>query len=414
MDRVILHSDLNNFYASVESKYNPVLRKKPLAVCGDPDLRHGIVLAKNYLAKAYGIKTGDVIWEAQQKCPELEIVTANFSEYLKYSKLVHQIYELYTDRIQSFGIDECWLDVTYSKNLFGSGISIAQTIRKRIKDELGLTVSIGVSWNKIYAKLGSDMKKPDAITEINRDNYKKLIFGLPAKELLYVGRATESKLKKLGIKTIGDIANSDHRFLTSMLGKWGEYLSDFANGNDKSPVCVNENEPMVKSVGNSTTTIRDLKTEDDIKMVVIVLAESVAARLREHKLKGKVISLCLQNTNMSSWNKQIQINEPTFLSKVIIDAAMDLFRFYDFNMPIRNISLKISELSYTQNVHQINFLTDENLTDRAQKLETTIDKIRHRFGYSSISRASVTQDQKLTGLNPKEENVIHPYSYFKA
>lgn len=412
MDRIILHSDLNNFYASVECKRNPVLRKKPLAVCGDPDLRHGIVLAKNYIAKAYGIKTGDVIWEARQKCPELEIVTADFPQYLKYSNLVHQIYELYTDKIESFGIDECWLDVTESKKLFGNGATIAQTIRKKIKDELGLTVSIGVSWNKIYAKLGSDMKKPDAVTEINRDNYKELIFDLPAKELLYVGRATEGKLKSLGIKTIGDIANSDRNFLVSALGKWGEYLFDFANGNDNSPVSFNGDEPIVKSVGNSTTTIRDLKTKDDIKMVIIVLAESIAARLREHGLKGKVISLCLQNINMISWNKQIRINEPTFLSKVIIDSAMSLFGFYDFKMPVRNVGLKISELSYAQNVHQVNLFIDDNQKNKAQKIEITIDKIRHRFGYYSIGRASVMQDQKLTGLNPKEENVIHPYSYF--
>ncbi|HEY8390775.1 MAG TPA: DNA polymerase IV [Clostridia bacterium] len=412
MDKIILHSDLNNFYASVECKQNPSLRKKPLAVCGDPSLRHGIVLAKNYLAKAYGIKTGDVIWEARQKCPDLEIVVADFPKYLKYSELVHEIYREYTDHIENFGIDECWLDVTASKKLFGNGLTIAKTIKQRIKDELGLTVSIGVSWNKIYAKLGSDMKKPDAITEINRDNYKKLIFNLPAKELLYVGRATEHKLENLGIRTIGDIANSDRNFLKSSMGKWGEYLWDFANGYDRSFVCVEGDDPLVKSVGNSTTTIRDLKTEADIKMVIIVLAESIAARLREQGLKGKVISLCLQNTNMVSWSKQTKIKEPTSISKTIIDTAMNLFKFYNFNMPVRNVGLKVSELTYSQEIHQISFFKEENMSDKVQKLETTIDKIRHRFGYSSISRAFVIQDRILTGLNPKEENVIHPYSYF--
>ena len=404
MDKIILHSDLNNFYASVECKHNPILAKKPLAVCGDPELRHGIVLAKNYLAKAYGIKTGDVIWEARQKCPDLNIVTANFPEYLKYSKLVHQIYEQYTDKIESFGIDECWLDVTASKKLFGDGKTIAKTLKQRIKDELGLTVSIGISWNKIYAKLGSDMKKPDAITEISRDNYKKLIFSLPAKELLYVGRATQEKLSKLGIKTIGDIVSFGRNQLISMLGKWGDYLWIFASGNDKSPVCMKGNEPIVKSVGNSTTTIRDLKNEDDIKMIIIVLAESVASRLREQGLKGKVISLCLQDINMLSWNKQIQIKQPTFLSKVIIETAMNLFRFYSFKKPIRNISLTVSDLSYVQKkANQLNLFTDENSLEKTQSLEITIDHIRERFGHSSISRASIIQDQELTELDPKEK-----------
>ncbi|HEY8419618.1 MAG TPA: DNA polymerase IV [Clostridia bacterium] len=410
MDRVILHSDLNNFYASIECLYNPQLRNKPVAVCGDPELRHGIVLAKNYIAKLYGVKTGDVIWEARQKCPDIIIVKANFPLYLKFSQKAREIYERYTDQIESFGIDECWLDVTGSQKLMGSGPKIAQEISQSIKDELGVTVSIGVSWNKIYAKLGSDMKKPDAITVITRDNYKQKIFPLSADNLLYVGRATKAKLAKLNINTIGDIANADVNILKNHLGKWGEYLWVFANGLDDSPVMPNSS--TVKSVGNSTTTVRDLSSIEDIKMVVTVLAESVARRLREQNLKGQCVHLGLQNVDMVYWSKQMTIKEPTFLSGDIIKAAMRLFENYPFDKPVRNVSISVSSLRGADYAQQLDFFGTKERLQKAEKLEKAIDEIRRRFGYFSISRATVAQDKTLTDLNPKEENIIHPYSYF--
>ncbi|HEY8443317.1 MAG TPA: DNA polymerase IV [Clostridia bacterium] len=411
MDRVILHSDLNNFYASIECLYNPELKNKPVAVCGDPELRHGIVLAKNYIAKLYGVKTGDVIWEAKQKCPDIVIVKANFPLYLKFSERVREIYQCYTDLIESFGIDECWLDVTGSQRLMGPGTKIAQEISQRIKDELGVTVSIGVSWNKIYAKLGSDMKKPDAITVITRENYKQKIFPLSADNLLYVGRATKAKLAKLNINTIGDLANADVNILKSHLGKWGEYLWVFANGLDASPVVPNNS--TVKSVGNSATTVRDLSSAEDIKMIVTVLAESVARRLREQSLKGQCVRLGLQDVDLNYWAKQTTIKEPTFLSGDIIKAAMCLFEnHYSFDKPVRNVSLTVSSLSCADNSQQLDFFGTKEKLQKAEKLEKAIDEIRRRFGYFSISRATVAQDKTLTDLNPKEENVIHPYSYF--
>lgn len=405
-----MHSDLNNFYASIECLYNPQLRNKPVAVCGDPELRHGIVLAKNYIAKLYGVKTGDVIWEARQKCPDIIIVKANFPLYLKFSQKAREIYERYTDQIESFGIDECWLDVTGSQKLMGSGPKIAQEISQSIKDELGVTVSIGVSWNKIYAKLGSDMKKPDAITVITRDNYKQKIFPLSADNLLYVGRATKAKLAKLNINTIGDIANADVNILKNHLGKWGEYLWVFANGLDDSPVMPNSS--TVKSVGNSTTTVRDLSSIEDIKMVVTVLAESVARRLREQNLKGQCVHLGLQNVDMVYWSKQMTIKEPTFLSGDIIKAAMRLFENYPFDKPVRNVSISVSSLRGADYAQQLDFFGTKERLQKAEKLEKAIDEIRRRFGYFSISRATVAQDKTLTDLNPKEENIIHPYSYF--
>lgn len=301
MDRAILHSDMNNFYASVECLYRPELREKPVVVGGDPEQRHGIVLAKNGIAKKFGIKTGEAIWQARQKCSFLVALPPDFKKYLRFSRRAKEIYSDYTDQIEPFGIDEAWLDVTGSSGKTGE--EIAQEIRQRIKDELGVTVSIGVSWNKIFAKLGSDYKKPDAVTAITRNNYRDIVWPLPASDLLYVGRATESKLKGVGINTIGDIALSDAKFLKSRLGKWGEYLWSFANGLDSSPVVRAGDEAIIKSIGNSTTTPRDLVNEEDVKMVVYLLGESVASRMREHGFKARTVALYVRDNELRSYGK---------------------------------------------------------------------------------------------------------------
>ncbi|MDD3397036.1 MAG: DNA polymerase IV [Clostridia bacterium] len=414
MERVILHSDFNNFYASVECLYNPSLRDKAVVVCGDVELRHGIVLAKNYVAKKLGIKTGDVIWQAQQKCTDLVVVPANFERYLRFSKLARKIYEDYTDKIESFGIDECWLDVTQSSKIFGGGELIANTLRERLKFELGITASIGVSWNKIYAKLGSDMQKPDATVVISKENYQSKIFHLPASDLLYVGRATFPKLKKFNINTIGEIANADVKFLKERLGKWGEYIWTFANGLDTTSVSSNLAESIIKSVGNSTTTVRDLKDETDVKMIVSVLSESVASRLREQGLKGQVISLYLQDKNLQSFGKQMKIKEPTFLSAEIIKQAMFIFKnFYDFTQPIRNVGVRVSDLSPANYPHQTSIFSSEKQRMKTEKMEKAVDELRRRFGHFIIRRGIEYFDKNLTMLNPKQEHIIHPLSYFK-
>lgn len=412
MERTILHCDLNNFYASVECMQHPAYKSLPLAVCGDAELRHGIVLAKNYPAKAFGIKTGDVIWEAKQKCPDLVVVSANFPLYLRFSKLVRKIYERYTDQIEAFGIDECWLDVTHS-TIFGTGEQIAEQIRKSIKEELGLTASIGVSWNKIFAKLGSDMKKPDATTVISKDNYKDTVWRLPVEDLLYVGKATKSKLHKYMIYTIGDLAHADVDFLRLRLGKWGEYLWSFARGLDASTVKQNGEEALVKSVGNSTTAIRDLETAEDVEMIVTVLSESVAARLKEQWLKGQVVSLYLRDSELKSWGMQQKITQPTFLSKDIIEAAMRLFARYPFRIPIRSVGVKVSELCSADTPIQTEIFASEEQKIKREKAEIAVESLRRRFGHFSISRGTEYLDRQLTGFNPKAENVIHPYSFFR-
>lgn len=322
---MILHVDLNNFYASVECLYNPDLQDKPIAVCGDIEARHGIVLAKNYPAKAFGIKTGEAIWQAKQKVPGLIVVPPDFRKYLRFSKLVRTIYANYTDQIEAFGIDEAWLDVSGSTRLFGNGEDIADKIRCRMKDEIGLTVSVGVSWNKIFAKLGSDMKKPDATTVINQSNYQKIVWPLPVGELLYVGRSTRQKLQNRAIYTIGDLAKRTPIDLRRILGVWGETLYVFANGLDSSAVRRSGEECVIKSIGNSTTTWRDLLNEEDVKMIVYVLSESIAARLREQALKCTGVAISVRDNELVSFERQGQLHQPTFISNDIADKAMDLF-----------------------------------------------------------------------------------------
>ena len=276
-ERCILHSDLNNFYASVECLRRPELKDKPIAVCGSFEDRHGVVLAKNMPAKAMGVKTGEVFWQARKKCPELVSVPADFPAYVAVSRRVREIYARYTDRIEPFGIDECWLDVTESGFLFGSGREIADRIREEVKREIGVTVSVGVSWNKIFAKLASDMKKPDAVTEITRRNFRETAWRLPVSDLLYVGKATAKKLSYMGISTIGDLARADEDALTRELGKWGKVLQIYACGDDDSPVAAEDSRREIKSVGNSLTSYRDLTTEEDVRMLLLMLSESAAS-----------------------------------------------------------------------------------------------------------------------------------------
>lgn len=288
MERVVLHSDMNNYYASIELLHHPELRGRPLVVGGDPEARHGIVLAKDQFAKKAGVKTGMALWQAKQICPEIVFVPPRMGLYLRFSRLVREIYADYTDMQEPFGLDECWLDVSQSGSYKGDGMTIAKEIRNRIKFELGITVSIGVSWNKIFAKLGSDYKKPDAITEISRENYRQIVWPLQVEDLLYVGRATQKKLNLYGIHTIGELARTDPELLHRWFGKMGYVLSVFANGEDQTPVSMEDYHAPIKSIGNSTTTPRDLTTDMDVKIIVYALAESVSARLCENNFKCQV------------------------------------------------------------------------------------------------------------------------------
>lgn len=412
MNRTILHIDLNNYYASVECLYKPELRDKPVVVGGDVEARHGIILAKNNPAKKLGIKTGEAIWQARQKCADLIVLPPDFKKYLRFSRLARGIYADYTDQIESFGIDEVWADVTGSVKLFGSGEQIADTIRQRMKEELGLTVSIGVSFNKIFAKLGSDIKKPDATTVITKENFRDIVWPLPVGELLYVGRSTRNKLQNRAIATIGDLANRDIKLLRMYLGVWGDTLWSFANGLDDAPVRQTGEETMIKSVGNSTTTHRDLINNDDVKLIIFVLAESVAARLRMHGLKCTTVAISVRDKELMSFERQGKLLTPTLVSNDIAQKAYELFmQNYRWNKPIRSIGVRGCDLVTADRHLQLD-LFDESKIER-EDLERTIDKLRRRFGAYSVQRCAMLTDRKLTGFNPKDDHVIHPISYFR-
>ena len=412
MNRTILHVDLNNFYASVECLYRPELRNKPVIVCGDVQARHGIVLAKNYPAKALGVKTGEAIWQAKQKCPGLITVQADFKKYLRFSRMARAIYADYADRIEPFGIDEAWLDVSGTGEIFGTGSDIANQIRQRMQDELGLTGSVGVSWNKIFAKLGSDMKKPNATTIITEENFRELVWPLPIGELLYVGRSTRRKFENRAIYTIGDLAKRDSSDLRLLLGVWGETLWHFANGLDSAPVRQTGEESLIKSIGNSTTTPRDLMNNQDVKLIIYVLAESVAARLRKHGLKCRTISISIRSNDLISFERQGKLSRATFLSGDIAKKAMELFiANYSWHNPIRSFGVRGTDLVTADSNTQLDLFDNSQLDGEA--LAITVDNLRKRFGHYSIQRCSMLLDSPLTGFNPKEDHVIHPVSYFK-
>ena len=415
MDRIILHSDMNCFYASVEMLHHPEFGNRPMAVGGDPEARHGIVLTANYPAKHKGVKTGMALWQAKQVCPEIIFVPPRMNLYLRFSKLAHEIYGEYTDLIEPFGIDESWLDVTASMECFPSPMEIAQDISKRIKKELGLTVSIGISWNKIFAKFGSDYKKPDVITEITKDNYKQIVWSAPVADLLYVGSATKKKLTTLGISTIGDLATSSPDMLTSHLGKMGLVLWVFANGGDETPVSLEGSFSPIKSIGNSTTTPRDLISNDDVQMVVYLLSESVASRLRDNHFVGSTVGLSVRDNGLYSFTRQHKITVPTNISEEIATQAFSLFQAnYVWEKPIRSVGVRVADLQPDEYCYQLDLFTDAQMREKQLKIDIAVDSLRRRFGHDSILRARMYYDKALAGLDAKaDDHMIHPHSYFE-
>lgn len=406
-DRVILHCDMNGFYASVELLEHPELRDKPMAVSGDPDNRHGIILAKNQLAKEYGVVTAETIWKAKQKCPDLQLVRPHMEKYRYYSGLINEIYQRFTDMVEPFSIDESWLDVTASQKLFGTGKEIADTIRQTVKSELGMTLSSGVSFNKTFAKMGSEYKKPDATTEITRENFKELLWPLPAGELFGVGRATNEKLRHLGIRTIGDIAGSKKEFLTAMFGKQGTLMWEHANGIDDDPVSLYNEREQIKSVGNGITFRRDLVTSDDIAIAVKGLSDTVAGRLRKYGLKACGVKVDIKDPHFKVISRQKQLISPTWLAEEIASAASEIIaQSWRKGSPIR--MLTITGINLTEQVSQEQlslFGTDIMTKEKMEKMELTMDEVRKKYGKHAIGFASVMSndlgiDIKDTGDGP--------------
>lgn len=412
--RAILHVDLNNFYASVECMINPDLQGKNVAVCGAPEDRHGIILAKSKEAKKLGIKTGMTIWEAKNLAPDLITITANFPLYMKYSKIVRKIFENYTDFIEPFGIDESWLDITQSINLLGSPIQIAKNIKDEIYKKTKLTVSIGVSFNKIFAKLGSDLADNDEILEITENNYQELIWQLPCENLLYVGRKTKKKLNHLNIFTIGDLAQFDKYLLIKKLGKWGEYLHDFANGKDMSPVRNLEDEIPIKSIGNSMTNYKDITNEKDLKIILTLLCESVVSRLRDLGIKGFcVVHAHITKTDLSTDGWQRRLNSHILSSTKLVEIAYNLIlqNFNFDNIALRGAGVSVGGLKWDSNIQEK--LIEDKKEKKLEEYESCVNKIQKKYGNSKIKKAIVLTDKRLSDMNIKEEHIIYPENFFR-
>jgi DNA polymerase-4 len=414
MGRRILHADFNSFYASVACFLDPALRPHPVAVAGNPEARHGIILAKNELAKKFGVKTGEAIWQAKQKCPLLVTVSPDFAAYQKFSAIGRSIYGEYSDRVEAFGLDENWIDVTASTADMADAHRLAQVIRARVREELGITVSIGVADNKVFAKLGSDIKKPDAVTLVSPENYPDVAWPLPARDLLYVGRATEAKLLKFGIVTIGDLANTPEAFLRAQFGKCGTMLHAFANGLDVAPVLRMSDQVPVKSVGNGITTPRDLVNDEDVYLTISMLAESVAMRLREHGVRAKTAHLCVRDSGLASFICQTKLTKPTNITIEIARTCMQLFRaHYSWPAPIRSLTVSCSDLVSMDCPQQLSLFEDEGMRKKAEAAEVAVDDIRRRFGYRAIGRAIFLKDREIGLMAPKDDHTIHPVGYLQ-
>ena len=394
MDRVILHCDMNGFYASVELIDHPHLKDKPMAVCGSPENRHGIILAKNEIAKSFGVVTAETLWQARKKCPNLQVVPPHHDKYKQYSKMINEIYLRYTDMVEPFSIDESWLDVTGSTGLFGSGKHIADEIRETVKNELGLTLSAGVSFNKIFAKMGSEYKKPDATTVITRENFRQLLWPMDIRSMFFVGKATAARLREFGINTIGDLAAADRKTLTSLLGKQGGVLHDYANGLDTSPVARYDQREKIKSIGNGTTFRRNLQGVDDIRVAIIGLSDTVATRLRKHGMKAYGVKVDIKDPALKVISRQQQLDTPTNTAEALASAAMAIIKkSWRLRDPIRMLTITAINLCDENESQQLSLFPGEDAaSENGEKVERTMDSIRERFGSGAISFGSVVNN----------------------
>ena len=425
MDRVILHCDANKYYASVEILDNPALRPYPVAVCGSQEDRHGIVLTANAIAKGFGIQTGMANWQAKQVCPNLIILHPRYERYLHFSRLMRKIYLEYSDRVEAFGLDENWVDLSNPGVTIEDGERIANAIRNRVREELGLTISVGVSFNKIFAKLGSDMKKPDATTVIRRDDFKEKVWPLPVSELLYVGRQTTKKYADINIRTIGDLAKFDSDCLRSKFGKTADVLQSYAQGVDMTPVMPVSESMAIKSIGNSTTAPSDIENRDDALCIITILAECVAMRLREHGFRSRNISIAVRNviqytdgnnrtTTSLDWHScQHMLGSSTNLAVDIIREAMKLFdERYARMYPFRGLGISCGTLVPESVPVQMDLFGSAEKQARMEQLERNVDMLRNRFGNNIVQKGIVLIDRKAATLDPKADHTIHPVAMY--
>ncbi len=427
-ERIIIHSDLNNFYATVERVLDPALAGKPLAVCGSKEERRGIVLAKSEEAKKFGIKTGDTVWQAQKKCPDILIISPHFDKYMEFSRKVKAIYAQYTDLVEGYGIDECWLDVTRSTLIFPpfepkycevNGQKhftddylrfLGDTIRERVKRELGVTVSCGVSFNKVFAKLGSDLKKPDGTTVISFLNYKDVVGGLPVGDLLYVGKATEKKLVSMGLDTIGKLAAADIDRLREVFGKNGETLLKFARGEDEEPVGNIDDKREYKSIGNSCTYPEDVVNYSRAERLIYVLAESVASRLRETgQGLADTVHLWVRYSDLSDFSVQKKVRH-TALCGEIAAHAFSMFKQY-VKPPFKVRAIGVSVSGFDNGESQVTFDESFGNYKKREAVERAVDEIRKKHGYDKLQRGIMAEEPDQMGEDIKNSHLIKPANF---
>jgi DNA polymerase-4 len=404
--------DANCFYASCEMRERPELREVPMVVGGDEAMRHGIVLAKNELARKAGITTAEVLWQARRKCPGLVCVPPRMHLYEQISACLRELFYQYTDRVEPFGLDEAWMDIEHCP--CGDGPAVGDEIRRRVWQELGITVSVGVSFSKVFAKLGSDMRKPDATTVITPQNFQELVWPLGVRALLYVGQATERRLAELGVRTIGQLACMPRGALQAALGKQGGMLQDFANGRDSGPVLTFGHNAAARSVGNSTTTARDLVCDADVKAVLHALAESVGARLREQRLQGRTVQIWVRDNAFESFERQTKLPHATQLAGEISEAALALFRkhySWPARQPVRALGVTVSDLTAQAVARQLSMFEEDQRHDRLASIEQALDGIRQRYGYFAVQRGMMLADPALTRLDIKDERIAPQVGY---
>lgn len=416
MERWIIHSDINHCYAQIEEMMYPELRNVPMAVGGHEEDRHGIILAKNDLAKKYHIKTGESLRDAFQKCPELLIVPPHYDDYLFYTEEVKRIYREYSDKVESFGLDEAWIDITGTEKLFHkTAMELAEEIQRRVFKELGLTVSMGLSFNKVFAKLGSDLDKKQGLAVITRDNFKDMVFPLPVADILYIGKATSSQLNERNIYTLGDLALSSKEYIKSFLGKNGEMVWLFANGYDT--LSVNSSQQVIKSVGNGITAKHDIHTIEEAKIVLSMLAESVAKRLRQSNKLGSVISIGMRYKDLQGLSRQKRVDTPTNIAQEILDMGMILLRDnWNMAIPLRSLSISVSSLVEKETyAYQMSLFNTANEEDRYEQLhlEEIIQEIKERWGEKSIKYGHSLLDEELSDFSTQLGMDIHPPGFLR-
>ncbi len=428
MERIVIHADLNNFYASVERKLRPELLGKPVAVCGNKEERRGIVLAKSEEAKLFGVKTGDTVWQAQRKCPNIIVVPPRFSEYMKYSRLVKSIYARYTDLIESYGIDECWLDLTHSTRIFPpfenkyvqvGGESyytdeylrfLGDTLREEVKSELGVTISCGVSFNKAFAKLGSDLKKPDGTSVISKLNFKSVINGLPVEDLLFVGRATKEKLNAMGLTTIGRLAAADDKAVSDALGKFGETILRYARGEDEEEVKHMDDVREYKSIGNSCTYPEDVTSFARAERLIYVLSESVAARLREcGQGLADTVHLWVRYADLSDFTVQKKVRH-TALCSEIAAHAFGLFKA-NVKTPFKVRALGVTVSGFDNGLSQVTLDEAFGNYGKLDAVERCVDEIRKKHGYDKLQRGIVAEEPSQMRNDIKNSHLIKPANF---